>query len=180
MRPQAILILAVLFVLALVLVSLGPSSYRKVETMQTLEAYMVSLRDNHPEIEHLEVTTLRLLLEGGAKLQLIDVRSADAFAISHIPGAAHAEDLDDVVKLDVPKGNLVIFYGNPDPNAVEIAKAAREVLATQAIHLAGGIFAWANAELPLEDGEGNPASTVEPGAKFQRHLLKKELRHSNP
>ncbi len=87
---------------------------------------------------------------------LIDVRDADAFLESHIPGAMHIP----LARIDgeisyLPKGKPIVTYCTCPHD--EAAADANMILAhggiRDAFALAGGLGAWRAAGLPISSGE---------------------------
>ena len=92
------------------------------------------------------------LAEGkaGQVFHLIDLRSAEAFAHAHVPGARnvpYAVLANDPYLFE--DGKPVIFYDEEQTDARRIGMALGPRLPPNVVVLAGGMRAWADAGLPL-------------------------------
>jgi|TARA_B110000305_G_C19162512_1_gene503271 rhodanese-related sulfurtransferase len=181
MRPQAIIIIACLFLVGIVLISIGPGSYRKVGEIQTLEAQTESLRTEYPEFEHLRPATLTALMEGSRNVLLIDVRRTDEFQVSHIPGAAHLDTADKIASYlttAAPLPDVVVFYSASGVRSANILREMAGKWPLTGANLAGGIFAWANQGRPLTNEAQKEVLQVHPESRFHGRFLAPEKRFS--
>ncbi len=98
-----------------------------------------------------------------AKTILVDVRTAEEFAVSHLQAAVHIEPgttPEDVVKrLGVPvEGANVVLYCTVAIRSKGLAINAQDQLlnagAIGVYVMSDGLIAWANADLPLVDVRG--------------------------
>ncbi len=104
---------------------------------------------------------------------LLDARSLEEQAVSMLP-AAHAVDpeskAEDVLQRFPPDRDLVVYCAA----GYRAARLARRLIAAgrrRVFNLDGGIFAWANAGLPLEK-DGQPAAHVHAVHPVFSRLLK--------
>jgi rhodanese-related sulfurtransferase len=175
MSQRGLVIVAALFVVAFVLLALGQSGYRKVAAMQSMENAVEAVRRDFPAAQPVSGAELAAMLAGPDKPLLIDVRTAEEFALSHLPGAVRCDNADDAVALSKRAGRIVLY----DSTGARSAKLA-EILARRGVrevaYLGGGIFQWANGERPLVDGDENAATKVHPYNRFWGRLLKPGLR----
>ena len=90
------------------------------------------------------------------EVTLIDVRDADSYLESHIPGSMHIP----LARIEgeipyLPKGKQIVTYCTCPHD--EAAADANMILAhggvTNALALAGGLHAWQNAGLAVSSGE---------------------------
>jgi rhodanese-related sulfurtransferase len=95
--------------------------------------------------ETIEADDARQML-GRDEATLIDVRSAEDFAMGHIPGAVSAPDGD--VPEELVEGTLIVVCQDGDQSA-EIAAKLREGGA-EAASIEGGMDAWDSDKLPLQ------------------------------
>jgi rhodanese-related sulfurtransferase len=120
---------------------------------------------------------------------LIDTRTAEEFAVSHLPGAIHWDDtkskvLPESIATAASEGRTVVFYcsiGYRSGRAADLAAEKLAALQTSAdstmqplllYNLEGGIFQWVEGDRPIEGG-----STVHPYDKFWGRLLNEKYRH---
>lgn len=99
------------------------------------------------------------LLPIGAKTGTwLDPRTARAYATAHIPGAMHLPFQDvtsEYRRLKVY--DVVVVYGDgyDDVKAQAMSKRLMELGVAEVHVLRGGLQAWREAGMPLEDGDGN-------------------------
>lgn len=176
MRPQAIVIIAGLFLLAGVLLFFGTKGYEKLDDMQSLEAQTAAIRESFPEVEHISPETLNLL---SGKILIVDARGPEEFEVSHIEGALNLQTLAEIRShlgsLASPP-DLLVIYGSVGKRSAELADELRRGGHPEVRNLAGSIFQWANEGRPLVDAEGNPTTKVFSAARYQTLLLDPERR----
>lgn len=94
---------------------------------------------------------------------VIDARSAEEFAVSHLEGAVNvdpkisAEEFAVKVAPSLKDKTAVVYCSvgmRSSKLAQRIAEAAKAAGARRVANLEGGIFAWANASRPLVDANG--------------------------
>lgn len=103
-----------------------------------------------PEIPSVAVEDVQSLLDEGA--ELIDIREQNEWDEARIPGAQlkPMSSINDWYQ-DLPRDHTVILYcrsGQRSSQAVHalVSQAGFE----NVLNMTGGIIAWANAELPIE------------------------------
>ncbi|MEX2578511.1 MAG: rhodanese-like domain-containing protein [Verrucomicrobiales bacterium] len=174
MRPKAILVVLGLFLLAVVLLSLGPAGYEKVGSMQSLPARTAAIRKAHPGVEHLAPDTLEWIMRSEARLLLVDARPPDEYEVSRIDGALNLESVSAVenhlAEVEDPP-EVIVVYGSVGKRSAKLAERLQSVGHAEARNLAGSIFQWANEGRGLVDSAGEPVDVVHPGGRFQSHLL---------
>lgn len=115
-----------------------------------------------PTLSHIETGEVAGK-SGSDTLLLIDARSNDEFAVSHIKGAEHV--LPDTTAAafrdrfgDRIAGKDVVFYCavgvRSSTLATRVAPLLKEKGARSVSNMAGGIFAWHNEERPLVNARG--------------------------
>jgi len=186
MRPQAIITIAALLLVAITLLFLGPSGYEKLDDMQSLPAQTAAIREAFPEVEHISPKTMALLIRGDTDMLVVDVRSSGEFEASHIEGAVNLRALEDFEPYFRPlephrspmrpRPQLIVVYGSIGKRSAELADELRLAGHPEVRNLAGSIFLWANEDRPLIDAEGNPATKVLSVARNQSLLLDAERR----
>ena len=179
MRPQAIIIVASLFLVGIAIIAIGLGGYHKVGEIQTLEAQTESLRTDYPEFEHLRPATLAALIEGNRNVLLIDVRRDEEYQVSHIPGAAHLNTADKIASYlttAAPLPDVVIFCSSSGVRSAKLLREMPEKWPLTAANLAGGIFAWANEGRPLVNEAQEAIRQVHPESRFHGRFLAPENR----
>lgn len=85
---------------------------------------------------------------------LIDVRQAEEYAVSHLPGALHLTTVPAIQQADVPTEAAIVVYCSVGYRSARLAQKLRAAGYQQVMNLAGSIFEWHNQEQPLvADGE---------------------------
>ena len=103
------------------------------------------------DVEHIEVGVLREALAQGARITVVDLRSAESRSIDDraVPGAVgitHGELPDRLAELQAAR-ELVVFCDCPnDESAIAAARLLTKAGLPRVRVLAGGITAWAAAE----------------------------------
>ncbi len=123
------------------------------------------LASDYPGVPLISVTRLHETLNdpSAQKPLLIDTRSAEEFAVSHLPGAVHAEDVNAVKALlgsDTGARPIVVYCSV----GVRSARVAEDLLTAgiePVSNLQGSIFEWANRGLPMVRGR-EPVNSVHP------------------
>jgi rhodanese-related sulfurtransferase len=175
MSQRGLVIVAALFVVAFVLLALGQSGYRKVAAMQSMENAVEAVRRDFPAAQPVSGAELAAMLAGPDKPLLIDVRTAEEFALSRLPGAVRCDDTDEAAALS-KRARRVVLYDSSGARSAKLAEVLARRGLRDAAYLGGGIFQWANEERPLVDAAGNPATRVHPYNRFWGRLLKPRLR----
>jgi rhodanese-related sulfurtransferase len=172
-RPAAALSLSLISPFLGIGLGLGsPEDLPKVAAV--IEARFPSLP--HVGVEELERTLARPPEE---RPVLLDVRSAEEFAVSHIEGALQAETVEEALAAlqDVDPGRTIVLYCSVGLRSAELADELREAGFTDLRNLRGSLFGWANSGRPVVRG-GEPVGEVHPYNGKWGKLLREELRAS--
>lgn len=134
-----------------------------------------------PDVASISSTQLSADLESarsasGTLWMLLDVRTTQEFAVSHLPGARHVE-VDKVLdfaekelgKLD--RSQPILVYCSVGIRSAAAARDLQLAGFTQVKNLRGSIFQWANAGRALEGG-----NLVHPYNALWGQLLRADLR----
>lgn len=177
MSRKSLVLLAVLFSAALLLLFLAGRGYRELEAMQSLEKASAAVRREFPEARPIPTAQLAALLaESPDRILLVDARKPDEVSVGRIPGAVVLRDAEEVearLAENAPASPAtVIVYDSVGFRSARLAgklsKAGRD-----AAYLDMGIFRWANEGRPLVDGAGNPTTKVHPYNKLWGRLLER-------
>lgn len=141
-----------------------------------LEALKAELRADLPEVPTVSVDELAARLEAGEEPLLVDVRSAEEFAVSHLPGARRAETAAEAEALleGVPPDREVIVYCSIGWRSGHLAEALRREGRTNVRNLEGSIFEWANTGRAVVR-DGVPVREVHPYDAEWGRLLDRSL-----
>ncbi len=116
-----------------------------------------------PSVRHITIDEYQQRYPGAL---LIDVRSAEEFAVSRIPGALHAGSHPQLLRLVTdlrtrqPEADLLL-YCSLGWRSARAASYLQQQGVDGLMNLQGSIFAWGNRGLALEDGQG-PVQRVHP------------------
>lgn len=150
-------------------------------TPEDLPKLSAEIRERFPEVEHLSVEELERRLQraresGGEVPILLDVRTPEEFAVSHLPGAVRAESEEEALEVlaGVDRDRPVVVYCAVGYRSAELARELEEAGFTAVENLEGSIFAWANSGRPVvRDGE--EVETVHPYDRRWGRFLRREL-----
>ena len=169
----------------------NPQGLRKVagavsgET--SLEAVDRQLRAEYPTVKSVDAVALGARLGQRDAPVLLDVRSPEEFAVSHLPGALRVDpDASDAEVLEAigsaVEGRDIIFYCSVGVRSTILAHQAHAALATNGAgaiaNLSGGIFAWHNAGRRLVGMDGKTTDLVHPFDGEWGRLVKRQDRVS--
>jgi rhodanese-related sulfurtransferase len=117
------------------------------------EKTMSWVRSEFPEVEHVSAEDLRLRLDSGRESPMVlDVRTAEEYEVSHLPGAIRVDpdgDLPDFVRRLDHQAPVVAYCSVGYRSSRLVERLKREGFA-DAKNLEGSIFEWANKGYPLE------------------------------
>lgn len=99
-------------------------------------------------------TLADVLAEGDRPVLLLDARSREEYAVSHLNGAYHAPSADQAQALveAAPPNTLVVAYCSVGYRSAALVDALAMRGIDDAINLEGSIFAWANEGRPVFRG----------------------------
>lgn len=108
-----------------------------------------------PQVPHTSVDALPDPLP--EDVAVLDVREPDEWAAGHVPGAVHVPlgELPDRADLVPSSGPVLVVCAVGGRSARATAFLARQ--GTDAVNLAGGMHAWAEAGRPMVSETGEPA-----------------------
>ena len=102
-------------------------------------------------------------------LLLLDARTPEEFAVSHLKGATRfMEELSS----SLPKDQPIVIYCTIGVRSNKVAKKLSDQ-GYEVYDMKEGILGWANSELPVVDNNGLPTENVHTYNKSFAHLLKK-------
>lgn len=116
-------------------------------------ALLADLHQRYPSVRRISTADLAKWLEDPARPQplLLDVRAADEFAVSHLPGARRVEPGGDVRKTvtGVENNAPIVTYCSVGYRSSAYAERLREAGFNNVQELDGSIFKWANEGRPV-------------------------------
>ena len=143
-----------------------------------LDRVHAEVEADHPGVVHITAGELREL--DASQTLVFDVREAREYAVSRIAGAVR---LDPSVTLaefvrehaDAVEGKTVVLYCSVGRRSSRLAEALDGALSEHGAagvrNLAGGIFHWANTDLPLVTPSGADTTKVHPFNPFWGRLV---------
>ncbi|MGF1517923.1 MAG: rhodanese-like domain-containing protein [Nodosilinea sp.] len=105
---------------------------------------------------------------------LIDVRRDYEFAVSHLPQAHHAPNLDAAIALELDPHQPIVAYCSVGYRSARLAAQLQAAGYSEVYNLAGSIFQWANEDRPLVS-QGQSVAAVHPFHPTWGLLLKPGL-----
>jgi rhodanese-related sulfurtransferase len=105
---------------------------------------------------------------------VIDVRRDYEFAVSHLPQAHHAPNLDAVLALGLAPQQPIVVYCSVGYRSARLVAQLQAAGYSEVYNLAGSIFQWANEGRVLVS-QGQPVAAVHPFNPIWGLLLKPEL-----
>lgn len=131
-----------------------------------------------PDVEWVDTATLAEWMNAPPSEAplLLDVRSEEEFAVSHLRGALRIEPgQQSFESLSIDESRQVVVYCSVGYRSAAIIDALRASGIADVRNLRGGIFTWANEGRPLFQVEA-PASTVHPYGELWGVLLRDDVR----
>ncbi|MBB5038500.1 rhodanese-like domain-containing protein [Prosthecobacter dejongeii] len=143
-------------------------------------AWAISVvRERFPDVAQLSVDGVERLLAGEVATHpvLLDARSAEEYAVSHLPGALSlpVKTVTDEALRELATSAPYVVYCSAGYRACELARRLHQAGIHQVQNLEGGIFAWANAGQPVHRA-GQPVKVVHTYHRLFSRLLKPERR----
>ncbi len=161
---------AALFARSLAAAAGEPASWAAVDAL-------ISAR--FPDVLPLTTAELAAWLADPARPRplLLDVRGAEEYAVSHLPGALHIAPGTDPRPLLAGAGapRPIVTYCSVGYRSAAMAQAIQRAGHSAVSNLAGSIFAWANEGRPLQRG-GQAVDVVHPYDTAWGLLLRPERR----
>ena len=133
------------------------------------------VRHRFPDVSHLSPFDLDAWLHDKQRgtPQIVDVRSEEEFATSHLPTALHlSSGATTTTALSIlDRKSPIVLYCSGGYRGATLARRLKAAGCTDVWNLEGGIFAWSNAGLPLERA-GKKTQVVHPYSRLFRRFLK--------
>ena len=152
--------------------------YHFSQRVPTWERLDTVINERFPELPTIDVAGLDQWMadESRPAPLILDARTEAEYAISYIPGARWVGTGPEVAPAlsAEDRQRIIVIYAAADPRA---APVVRDLVAmgVDARHLEHGIFAWANADLPVVNQSG-PTKGVHRIDATNQTLLREDLR----
>ena len=119
-----------------------------VDERHNLEHLKQEIRTRFPSVRTISTADLAASLESltGDHPLLLDVRAAEEFAVSHLPGAELTSKLTDAIaRIEAAEpGRTVVLYCSVGYRSADVAARLQASGYTNLFNLEGSIFQWAN------------------------------------
>ena len=136
------------------------------------------LRATFPGVKQISTEELQKWLTGQdtVKPVLIDRREREEYAVSHLPGAFHANDKEEALKIieKEGRGRPVVVYCSVGYRSSVLARQLGKEGLTNVYNLEGSIFKWANEGRPVYQGD-RQVNVVHPFDSKWRKFLDRKL-----
>jgi len=111
-------------------------------------------RLSFPRVQQTSTETLARWMAEGDSLLLIDVRAAKEFQVSHLYGALNFQSATRIWKIIQERGpSRTVLYCSVGFRSSRIAEVLLQREVSNVSNLEGSIFAWANEDRPVYQGE---------------------------
>jgi rhodanese-related sulfurtransferase len=116
-----------------------------------------------------------------ARPVLLDARTADEYAVSHLPGALRIDPYRPLLRplRGMPKDTAIIVYSSVGYRGARVVHWLGLQGYNNATAMSGSIFEWANEGRPVER-DGRPVTEVHPYDDSWKYLLSSEYRIDAP
>ncbi|MFM7100362.1 MAG: rhodanese-like domain-containing protein [Verrucomicrobiota bacterium] len=123
-----------------------------------LEHWKKTVRTRFPEVRQLSVAELAAWLADTNRVppQLLDVRTAPEFAVSHLPGARQVDPRSPAPDLlrSLDRTRPVVVYCSVGWRSSDLATRLQQSGCTNVLNLEGSAFAWASEGRTLVSSNG--------------------------
>jgi rhodanese-related sulfurtransferase len=145
------------------------------DSPRSLTAYSLSLKKEFPAVKTLSTADLAARSDSPI---LLDVRSEEEFAVSHIPRALRAEEdaAEQLHQLGVRDDQMVVVYCSVGYRSAKLAQELTAAGFRKVRNLEGSIFAWTNEGRPLVNSHGAAEGTHPFNRVWGRYLKKSKWR----
>lgn len=124
-----------------------------------------------PGTRWIERDRLSAWLDEDDEPMLLDVRRSDEFAISQLEGAIRIDPGAEASELGaLDRATPIVVYCSVGYRSAALAARLRKAGYARVYNLEGGLFGWANADLPLHRGEQRVATVHPYDAVWARFL----------
>lgn len=181
MIPKFYRIIGAILVVTFVLLGIGQCGYKDIDSMHSLNKKSDKIRNEFPDIEHIEAGIVATILksENAASVLLVDCRTAEEFAVSHLAGAVNLEtkqQVDQHLKNLKSRPDTIVVYCSVGQRSAALTEELKKAEIKNVKNFVGSIFAWANEDRPMVDSKGKTAEKVHTFNKFWGRLVKASRR----
>ena len=135
--------------------------------------------DEYPLISFIESAELEELYRDGAVPIVVDVRTEDEFAVSHLSGAIRIETADAIAEVLTDKDAPIVVYCSVGYRSAGVAAELEKLGYGNVKNLRHSIFAWADQGRPLVSEHGD-TDYVHPFNRVWGSLISRPLHAYKP
>ncbi len=131
-----------------------------------------------PGVDWVDTETFAKWLERprDERLLVLDVRTEDEYAVSHIEGARRLDpDEPDVASLQITPEDTVVVYCSVGYRSAAVVEQLERAGVHDVYNLEGGVFGWASEGRPVYRGEER-VTEVHPYDRLWGRFLREDLR----
>lgn len=147
---------------------------------RSLDQMVTAIQAEFPRVNLIEPRELENWLRDAQRIppELLDVRTEEEFAVSHLRGARRVDPAERASSLlqTLDANRPVVLYCSVGYRSSQMADQLRVLGRTNVFGLRGAVFAWANAGLPLVNDHGQPTPLVHPFSDTYAAMLQPEHR----
>lgn len=105
---------------------------------------------------------LAMMRNGNQSPLILDTRTANEYAVSHIEGAVFVDyaKFDKAMARDWPRDRAVVVYCTVGYRSERVGERLKKLGFKHVYNLYGGIFEWVNQGNPVVDAAGKPTTQV--------------------
>ncbi|MEO1093564.1 MAG: rhodanese-like domain-containing protein [Cyanobacteria bacterium J06638_28] len=130
------------------------------------------VRRQFPQVQTISTTQLAAWLTSEqSRPVLLDVRQAEEYAVSHLPGARHLPTIQDVQSANITFDTPLVLYCSVGYRSARLAQQLQAVGYSRVLNLEGSIFEWHNRGYPIVANDA-PAQRVHPYNQIWGLLVK--------
>ena len=144
--------------------------------VRDLEKLKAMIRKAYPNVPQLGTGTLAAWMEESKpSLFVVDVRSPEEFAVSHLPGAANLTSVEQIEEgMEQRRAATTVLYCSVGFRSSRLTRALIDQGLSEVVNLEGSIFQWANEGRALYRGDV-PVRKVHPYGRRWAGLLEDGL-----
>lgn len=113
-------------------------------------------------VSQIKPSEVKLKMDEGKQVVLLDTRSPEEYKVSHLPGAKFVDyksfKSTDVIQID--KDAEIVVYCTVGYRSERVGEKLMDMGFTNVKNLYGGIFQWANEKRPLLNNQNQPTDSV--------------------
>ncbi|MBD2257088.1 rhodanese-like domain-containing protein [Pseudanabaena sp. FACHB-2040] len=102
------------------------------------------IRARFPSVKPISTQSLATWLDQAPFPVLLDVRQAEEFAVSHLPGAQHTPNIESAIQTGLAPDQPIVAYCSVGYRSARLVQQLQQAGFSQVYNLEGSIFQWFN------------------------------------